>query len=112
MELAQTKQCGNCPWKVDRNLNSIPGYNRENHEKLKQTIACPSGEVSELKKPLRIMACHYSTDDKMLECIGWVYNQARNNNLALRLVLLRCKNVKHLQLDGEQRKDFAQTFED
>jgi hypothetical protein len=107
MELAPTKQCSNCPWKVDRDLNEIPGYNRDNHENLKQTIACPSGDVSELKKPLPIMACHYST-----ECIGWIHNQACNNNLRLRLALLQCKNVKHIQLDGEQRTDFAQTFDD
>lgn len=116
MELTQTKQCKNCPWKVDRNLNTIPGYSRENHQKLSQTIANPeinySQVVSQLTNPMRIMACHYSTDDLELPCIGWIYNQLRNNNLALRLALIRSKQVKKLEIDGAQRATFAKTFGD
>jgi hypothetical protein len=112
MELTQTKQCANCSWKVDRDLNEILCYNRENHENLNQTIANPDGDVSQLKTPLRIMACHYSSDEKLLPCIGWIYNQVRNNNLALRLALVPSSNVKHIEIDGEQRTDFTQTFDD
>jgi len=96
MELAQTKQCGNCPWKVDRDLSKIPGYKRENHEKWEQTIVCPNGDISQIKAPLQIMACLYSTDDKMLDCIGWIYNQTCNNNQRLRLALLQCTNIKYI----------------
>jgi hypothetical protein len=116
MELTQTKQCKNCPWKVDRDLRTIPGYNPENHQKLCQTIANPdidfSEVVSQLRNPMRIMACHYSTADKELPCIGWIYNQLRNNNLALRMALIRSAQVKNLEIDGAQRATFAETFED
>ena len=61
MELTQTKQCKICPWKEDRDLSTIPGYRRENHQKLYQTIANPdidfSEVVSQLRNPMRIMAC-------------------------------------------------------
>lgn len=116
MELTQTKQCKNCPWKVDRDLRTIPGYNRENHQKLNLTIANPdldfSEVVSQLTNPMRIMVCHYSTTNLELPCIGWVYNQLRNNNLALRIALIRSSHVEKLEIDGPQRTTFAETFED
>ena len=115
MELAQTKQCGNCPWKVDRDLTKIPGYNRENHQALNETIADPHNDISDvfhqLTSPKVAMGCHYSTDDKLLECVGWIYNQLCNNNLALRLVLMRSAQIKKLEIDGAQRQTFAETFE-
>ena len=75
MLLTPTKQCANCPWKVDRDLSKIPGYNRENHEALKETIANPNQDVFEqLTSPKIAMGCHYSTDEKLLECVGWIYH--------------------------------------
>ncbi|MEG4248696.1 DUF6283 family protein [Microcoleus sp. Pol10D4] len=120
MQLAQTKQCANCPWKVDRDLKQIPDYNRENHEALKGTIVDPNLDLYEqLASPNVAMACHYSTDEKLLECVGWIYNQLRNNNLALRLVLMRCatrpqatNQISQLEIDGKQRATFAETLEE
>ncbi|MEG4350252.1 DUF6283 family protein [Microcoleus sp. LAD1_D3] len=120
MPLTQTKQCANCPWKVDRNLSKIPGYNRENHEDLKETIANPHLDFFEqLTSPKIAMGCHYSTEEKLLECVGWIYNQLRNHNLPLRLVLMRCatrpqatNQMKELEIDGAQRATFAETLEE
>ena len=123
MQLTQTKQCANCPWKVDRDLSKIPGYNRENHQDLNGTIANPHTDISEvihqLTSPKVAMGCHYSTDDKLLECVGWIYNQLRNNNLALRLVLMRSlrarsasDQIKKLEIDGAQRATFVETLKD
>lgn len=116
MELTQTKQCKNCPWKVDRDLSKIPDYNRDNHQDLNGTIANPDINISEVihqaTTPMRLMGCHYSTDEKLLPCIGWIYNQLRNNNLALRLELMRSSQIKSLEIDGAQRATFAETFED
>ncbi|MEG4458463.1 DUF6283 family protein [Microcoleus sp. N9_A1] len=113
MLLTQTKQCANCPWKVDRNLSKIPGYNRENHQALKETIANPNQDVFEqLTSPKIAMGCHYSTDEKVLECVGWIYHQLRNNNLLLRLVLMRSGQIKDLGIDGAQRATFAETLTD
>ncbi|MEG4850818.1 DUF6283 family protein [Microcoleus sp. B5-D4] len=113
MQLAQTKQCANCPWKVDRNLSKISGYNRENHEALKETIANPNHDVFEqLTSPKIAMGCHYSTDEKLLECVGWIYHQLRNNNLLLRLVLMRSNQIKDIEIDGAQRATFSETLTD
>jgi hypothetical protein len=116
MQLTQTKQCANCPWKVDRDLSKITGYNRDNHQDLNGTIANPDIDISEVihqvTTPMRLMGCHYSTDDLQLPCIGWIYNQLRNNNLALRMALIRSRQVKKLEIDGPQRVTFAETFED
>ena len=116
MQLTQTKQCANCPWKVDRDLSKIPGYNRENHQDLNGTIANPDIDISEVihqvTTPMRLMGCHYSTDDKLLECVGWIYNQLRNNNLALRLALIGSCQIRKLEIDGAQRATFAETLKD
>ncbi|MEG3907830.1 DUF6283 family protein [Microcoleus sp. POL10_C6] len=113
MQLVQTKQCANCPWKVDRDLKQIPDYNRENHEALKGTIVDPTLDLYEqLASPNVAMGCHYSTDEKLLECVGWIYNQLRNNNLALRLVLMRSNQISRLGMDGAQRATFAETLKD
>jgi hypothetical protein len=115
MELIQTKQCKICPSKEDRDLSTILGYRQENHQKLYQTIANPdihfSQVVSQLTTPMRIMVCHYSTDEELLPCIGWVYNQLRNNNLALWIALIRSTKVKNIGIDGTQRQTVAETFE-
>ncbi|MEG4500648.1 hypothetical protein QUB05_26370 [Microcoleus sp. F10-C6] len=116
MQLTQTKQCANYPWKVDRDLSKIPGYNRDNHCILNGTIANPDIDISEVihqvTTSMRIMGCHYSTDEKLLECVGWIYNQLRNNNLALRLALMRLSQIKKLEIDGAQRATFAETLKD
>ncbi|MEG4210374.1 hypothetical protein [Microcoleus sp. S13_B4] len=81
---------------------------------MKGTIANPKSDVSEaiyqLTNPNMAMACHYSTDEKLLECVGWIYHQLRNNNLALRLVLMRSGQMKELDIDGAQRATFAETL--
>ncbi|MEG4838405.1 MULTISPECIES: DUF6283 family protein [unclassified Microcoleus] len=113
MQITQTKQCANCPWKVDRDLKQIPDYNRENHEALQRTIADPSLDLLEQLADSNVaMGCHYSTDEKILECVGWIYHQIRNNNLLLRLVLMRSGQIKDLEVDGEQRATFAETLKD
>jgi hypothetical protein len=116
MQLTQTKQCANCPWKVNRDLSKIPGYNQDNHRNLNQTIANPEIDILEIihqvTTPMRIMGCHYSTDEKLLECVGWIYNQLRNNNLALRLELMRSSQIKKLEIDGAQRATFSETLKD
>jgi|SRR6476469_2436996 len=113
MQLTQTKQCANCPWKVKRDLSKIPDYNRENHEALQGTIADPSLDLLEqLANSNVAMGCHYSTDEKVLECVGWIYHQLRNNNLLLRLVLMRSNQISQLEMDGAQRTTFAETLTD
>ncbi|MEG4458694.1 DUF6283 family protein [Microcoleus sp. N9_A1] len=113
MQLTQTKQCANCPWKVDRDLSQIPGYNRENHQALNETIANPHLDLLEQLTSHNVaMGCHYSTDEKLLECLGWIYHQLRHNNLILRLVLMRSGQIKQLEIDGAQRATFAETLKD
>ncbi|MEG4397093.1 hypothetical protein [Microcoleus sp. BROC3] len=120
MPLTQTKQCANCPWKVDPDLSQIPGYSRENHEALKGTIANPNFDLlDQLTSPKVAMGCHYSTDDKLLECVAGIYHQLRNNNLPLRLILMRCatrpqatNQIKDLEIDGAQRATLAEILKD
>ncbi len=97
-------------------MSKIPGYNRENHQALNETIANPHRDISEvihqLTSPKVAIGCHYSTDDKLLECVGWIYNQLHNNNLALRLVLMRLNKIEQLKINGKQRATFAESLKD
>lgn len=106
--LAQTKQCKNCPWKVDSDLSKIPGYSRTQHYDLAQTIV--DDGILDPSRPVRLMACHNSTDDNDLECIGWLNNQRNSNNLGLRLMMMRCRNVGDIQVTGKQHLTFEDTL--
>jgi len=106
--LKQTKQCKNCPWRVNSHKSKIPGYDRELHEKLDETIA---KDINlNFDEPIKIMACHNSTDDVDLECVGWIENQLRCNNIRLRLRMLSCDNVEDIKTFGKQVKTFKETF--
>jgi len=99
------------PLERGRVVSRIPGYRREKHEALDDTIATPSKPAGLLGGTLRIMACHYSTDEKPISCVGWVANQlGPGNNLALRLRALRDPEVANVRTVGPQRKHFEDTF--
>ena len=106
--LAQIKQCDNCPWKVDSDLSTIPGYSRTQHQELAQTIVDDS--VLDLNRPVKFMACHNSTDDIDLECIGWLHNQRKANNLGLRWMMMSCENAAEIEVLGAQHSTFEQTL--
>jgi len=70
MKLTQTKQCKTCPWKANSTVADIPNYSIDRHKNLINTIADDTGNLSKINEPLKIMACHYSTDNKESACIG------------------------------------------
>lgn len=106
--LAQTKQCHNCPWKVDSDLSKIPGYSRRQHHDLAQTIV--DDGILDPNGAVRFMGCHNSSDDNDLECIGWLNNQRDSNNIGLRLMMMRCQNVREIEVVGEQYLTFEETL--
>jgi hypothetical protein len=106
--LKQTKQCTNCPWRVGSDRSTIPGYDRGLHEKLDETIA---KDINlNFDEPIKFMGCHNSTDDVDLECVGWIENQLRCNNIPLRLRMLSCSNSRDIQTFGKQVKAFEETL--
>jgi hypothetical protein len=106
--LAQTKQCRNCPWRVDSDFSKIPGYDRQQHLDLAQTIV-DDGSLDP-SRPVKFMGCHNSTEGNDLECIGWLNNQRNSNNLGLRLMMMRCRNVGEIEVVGEQHLIFEETL--
>lgn len=104
MEIIRTKQCGNCPWKKDSNLDKIPEYDRLKHLDLATTIAEPGS----LDSSFDTMGCHESFEGDEL-CVGWLVNQIGvGNNIPLRIRMMQCSNAKDLEVFGEQ----FQTFEE
>jgi hypothetical protein len=102
-------QCSTCPWKVGADLNLIPNYRRELHEKLTCTIAdgprLPTGV-------LRCMSCHYSTERKNKPCAGWLYNQLGiGNNIGVRLAVMT-ERLSMPKVSGEQYETFEETLRD
>ncbi|MGL5923756.1 DUF6283 family protein [Chroococcidiopsis sp.] len=109
-KLPQVKQCASCPWKQGSKLSDIPNYSSELHQNLVDTIAVP-GELN-LDEPLKIMACHHSTEGDDRHCIGWLHNQQGiGNNIGVRLRLRFCENIDQVELDGPQKETFEETFE-
>lgn len=108
-KLKRTKQCKKCPWRVDVDPNEIPnGYCETKHKGLKDTIAKPGDVSGVFVGTMKVMACH-ETDDA--HCIGWLANQlGLGNNIALRLSMRGCENLKDVKLVGEQHERFEDTL--
>lgn len=105
------RQCRSCPWKVGADLSLIPNYNRDLHTKLTCTIA-KDERLPLPGAPLRLMACHYSTERKNKPCVGWLHNQIGvGNNIGVRMALM----TGHLpvpKVDGDQYETFEETLGD
>lgn len=106
--LKRTAQCRKCPWLVSTNPFDIPdGYSIDKHKALAETIAKP-GVLVDLERPLAVMSCH---EGEQAHCIGWLANQlGPGNNIALRLSVMRCTNVRKIRLRGEQHERFEDTL--
>jgi hypothetical protein len=109
--LERTKQCVKCPWRKATNPHKIPnGYSVEKHRALVGTIANPERlDLAALASPtLHVMACHETHNSY---CLGWLMNQlGSGNNIALRLAMSRCENLREVTLRGEQHERFEDTL--
>jgi hypothetical protein len=105
-KIPRTKQCKKCPWKVSINPFDIPdGYEEAKHENLSCTIA------KGLMHNTNAMACHHSSGEDQMYCVGWLYNQLGvGNNIMLRIKMMRCTNLKDLKVYGKQHERFEQTL--
>jgi len=109
-ELLQTKQCETCPWKKSITVDNIPNYSVETHEDLWESIADETGNIEKLtSKGIVVMTCHKSIKSP---CVGWLHNQlGKGNNIPLRLQMGFYSNAKYIQVEGEQKETFEETFQ-
>lgn len=106
----KVEQCQTCPWKKETKCENIPNYDPQLHESLRETIAGSDGNLSKINQPIKIMACHYSTETENIHCAGWLHNQLGvGNNIQLRLSM-RNDNISEILIDGEQVESFDETF--
>lgn len=107
--LNRTKQCKNCPWKVESDLSKIPNYQEDLHKGLSSTIA---DQNSCSLSSTNVMACHHSKEGQEEHCIGWLVNQLGvGNNIGMRLRMSSCENSKDIEVFGEQYQNFEDTIE-
>lgn len=71
--------CSTCPWRVDQDASTIPRYSQEKAEGLLDTV----GEGDAFRK---VMACHHSTDEKMVPCRGYLAQEGWRN-ITVRLLV-------------------------
>jgi hypothetical protein len=116
-KLARTSQCKKCPWKVSTDPRTIPdGYCEIAHARLENTIADPGDPVGHYFAVQRAgqivnMACHHSSPGKEQICVGWLVNQiGPGNNIALRMKMRDCENIRDLKTAGEQHEHFKDTL--
>ena len=104
------KQCAKCPWKVTTNPHDIPGgYCEVKHAGLENTIADP-GSCANLHG-IRIMACHETTSERELPCIGWMDNQlGEGNNIGLRMAVITGRIDGNFETVGEQHTCLEDTL--
>lgn len=104
------KQYKGCPWKVSTvPSRDIETYCATKHRKLKNTIA-KLGDLN-LNGTLYLMACHETSKGKERPCVGWLAHQlGPGNNLALRLHVMRNRELADFELIGEQHERFEDTL--
>ena len=109
MKLTRTKQCAKCPWKVSTNPHDIPdGYCEIKHANLKDTIA-EEGVLN--LTVLKAMACHHSTGNDNMYCVGWLNQQLGvGNNIGLRIRMIKCENINELKVYGKKHQRFEDTL--
>lgn len=103
------KQCAKCPWKKSTNPHDIPnGYCPDKHAALHNTIA-PQATLH--RGPLTMMACHESPVGGEQPCCGWLAHQlGPGNNLGLRMIARRRRDLSVFELDGDQRDCLEDTL--
>lgn len=108
-KLKRVVQCAKCPWRKDVDPNDIPnGYSPQKHSALSNTIAKPGNIDGVLAREIHIMACHETHD---AHCVGWLMNQlGPGNNIALRIAMRGCENLRAVRLVGEQHERFEDTL--
>lgn len=109
MKLKRTTQCAKCPWRKDVDPHDIPdGYCETKHRNLDKTIAKEGDLSGLLGGTMHVMACHETHD---AHCVGWLMNQlGPGNNIALRLSMRGCENLRKVKLVGEQHERFEDTL--
>lgn len=110
-KLPRTKQCAKCPFKVSTNPYDIPdGYCEVKHANLKDTIA-EQGSLDFLRGGMKVMACHHSSGDDKMYCVGWLNHQLGvGNNIGLRIKMMSCENISEIKVYGEQHQRFEDTL--
>jgi Family of unknown function (DUF6283) len=73
--------CKTCPWRVDQDASVIPGYCQSKAEGLLGTV----GRGDDFRP---IMACHNSSDKKMIACKGYLAQEGWSN-INVRLLLAK-----------------------
>jgi hypothetical protein len=75
--------CKSCPWRVDADVSTIPGYNQEKAVGLLKTASAGQGDGF---RP--IMACHGSPETKPHACKGYLAREGWAN-LNVRVLLAK-----------------------
>lgn len=82
MSRAALLPCPTCPWRLDQDATTIPGYE---HEKACGLLESTVGDGDDFRS---VMACHYSPEgDDQIACKGYLARHGWSN-LNVRLLLL------------------------
>lgn len=76
--------CASCPWRVGATAKDIPNYD---HDKACDLLLSTVGDGDAFRN---VMACHGSTEDAPLTCLGYLARKG-HSNLRVRLMLARGK---------------------
>lgn len=107
--LKRVVQCDKCPWRVSVDPRTIPrGYSETQHAALACTIAKPGDIGAIFDSTEHVMACHETNE---AHCLGWLMHQlGPGNNIALRIRMLSCANLRQVRLRGLQHQTFDATL--
>jgi hypothetical protein len=95
--------CNSCPWRKEQHADEIPGFKIELAENLIHTTE------GELQSP--IFACHQSTPDQEVVCVGWLWRYGIGN-IQIRLRLIAGKmRVEELDMPHEYDEILHNNFD-
>lgn len=105
------RPCPTCPWRVDRDASTIPGFSLEKAERLDRTCPNDHGRGSGPNFGDPVFACHQSRPGEEVVCAGWlaVFGGLHPN---MRLAVCQGRIDPAALSPGEGWPELHQTFEE
>jgi hypothetical protein len=96
--------CKGCPWRISATASAIPGFDMEKAENLINTVGQEFGQP--------MMACHQSTEENEIHCVGFLAVQGWDNITVRMAVISGQIPAEALEQPPEEWGEMHESFDE